>query len=48
MIHLCEIFGFMPMDMPFSVAPHLWGHTPEEAGDSMELAQLVIALPHKA
>lgn len=46
MIHLCEILGFMPMEMLFSTAPHLWGETLEEARDNMELAQLVVALPH--
>lgn len=46
MIHLCEILGFMPMDMLFSAAPHLWGRTPEEARDTMELAQQVVSLPH--
>jgi transcriptional regulator with XRE-family HTH domain len=46
MIHLCEILGFMPMEMLFSAAPHLWGRTPEEARDSMELTELVMALPH--
>ncbi len=25
MIHLCEILGFMPIDMIFEAAPHLWG-----------------------
>lgn len=46
MIHLCEILGFMPMEMLFSTAPHLWGETLEEARDNMELAQLVVSLPH--
>ncbi|WP_284276272.1 helix-turn-helix transcriptional regulator [Mesorhizobium huakuii] len=46
MIHLCEILGFMPMEMLFSAAPHLWGRTPEEARDTMELAQQVVSLPH--
>ncbi|RWO93346.1 MAG: hypothetical protein EOQ98_34270 [Mesorhizobium sp.] len=46
MIHLCEILGFMPMEMLFSAAPHLWGRTPEEARDSMELTELVVAPPH--
>lgn len=36
----------MPMEMLFSAAPHLWGRTPEEARDSMELAQQVVSLPH--
>ncbi|RWB25770.1 helix-turn-helix domain-containing protein [Mesorhizobium sp.] len=43
MIHLC---GFMPMEMLFSSAPHLWGRTPEEARDTVELAQQVVSLPH--
>ena len=46
MIHLCEFLGFMPMEMLFSAAPHLWGRTPEEARDTMELAQQVVSLPH--
>ncbi|MER8530718.1 helix-turn-helix transcriptional regulator [Mesorhizobium sp. M0814] len=46
MIHLCEILGFIPMEMLFSAAPHLWGRTPEEARDTMELAQQVVSLPH--
>lgn len=46
MIHLCEILGFMPIEMLFEAAPHLWGRTPEEAEDRLELAKLMAALPH--
>lgn len=46
MIHLCEILGFMPLEMIFEAAPHLLGRTPEEAADHLELAKLVLALPH--
>ncbi|RUV54587.1 transcriptional regulator, partial [Mesorhizobium sp. M1A.F.Ca.IN.022.02.1.1] len=46
MIHLCEILGFMPVEMLFAAAPHLWGQTPEEAEDRLELAKLMAALPH--
>ncbi len=46
MIHLCEILGFMPIEMLFEAAPHLWGRTPEEAEDRLELAKLMVDLPH--
>jgi transcriptional regulator with XRE-family HTH domain len=46
MIHLCEILGFMPIEMLFEAAPHLWGRTKEEAEDRLELAKLVASLPH--
>ncbi len=46
MIHLCEILGFMPLDMIYEAAPHLLGRTPEEASDHLALAKLVLALPH--
>lgn len=37
MIHLCELLGFMPIDMLYEAAPHLWGKTPEEAEDRKTL-----------
>jgi hypothetical protein len=46
MIHLCEILGFMPIEMLYEAAPHLWGQTPEEAEDRLELAKLMVDLPH--
>lgn len=46
LIHLCEIIGFMPLDMIFDAAPHLWGKTPEEAEDRLTLTKLVERLPH--
>ncbi|WP_426289740.1 helix-turn-helix transcriptional regulator (plasmid) [Ensifer adhaerens] len=46
LIHLCELMGFMPTDMIFATAPHLWGETPEEAEDRMKLTKLVERLPH--
>jgi len=33
-------------DMIYEAAPHLLGRTPEEAADHLELAKLVLALPH--
>ena len=45
MIHLCEILGFMPIDMIFEAAPHLWGRTPEEAEDCLTLARILRSLP---
>ncbi|ASY60762.1 putative transcriptional regulator (plasmid) [Sinorhizobium sp. CCBAU 05631] len=46
LIHLCEIMGFLPLDMIFETAPHLWGKTPEEAEDRRTLTTLVDCLPH--
>ena len=46
LIHLCEIMGFMPLDMIYDTAPHLWGKTPEEAEDRRTLTKLVEQLPH--
>lgn len=46
LIHLCEIMGFMPLDMIFETAPHLWGKTLEEAEDRLTLMKLVERLPH--
>ncbi|WP_245464627.1 MULTISPECIES: hypothetical protein [unclassified Mesorhizobium] len=34
------------MEMLLSAAPHLWGRTPEEARDTMELAQQVVSILH--
>ncbi len=48
MIHLCELLGFQPIDMLFAVAPHLYGRTPEEAKDHLELSHLTRGLPHEA
>jgi transcriptional regulator with XRE-family HTH domain len=45
LIHLCEIMGFMPLDMIFDTAPHLWGETLEEAEDRLTLMKLVEQLP---
>ncbi|MDX0537426.1 helix-turn-helix domain-containing protein [Sinorhizobium medicae] len=45
LIHLCEIMGFMPLDMIFNTAPHLWGKTLEEAEDRLTLMKLVEQLP---
>ncbi|NRP74917.1 hypothetical protein ILFOPFJJ_05840 [Ensifer psoraleae] len=45
LIHLCEIMGFMPLDMIFDTAPHLWGKTPEEAEDRRTLMKLIERLP---
>jgi len=47
LIHLCEIIGFMPLDMIFDAAPHLWGKTPEEAEDRKTLTKIVESLPHE-
>lgn len=46
LIHLCELMGFMPIDMIFETAPHLWGKTPEEAEDRRTLTRLIERLPH--
>lgn len=46
MIHLCEILGFMPIDMIFEAAPHLWGRTSEEAEDCLTLARILRRLPN--
>lgn len=48
MIHLCELLGFMPIDMIYAAAPHLYGRTPEEAKDHLELSHLIRGLPHEA
>ncbi|APG86407.1 hypothetical protein SAMCCGM7_pA0068 (plasmid) [Sinorhizobium americanum CCGM7] len=45
LIHLCEIMGFMPLDVIFDTAPHLWGKTPEEAEDRLTLTKLIERLP---
>lgn len=45
MIHRCELLGFMPTDMLFEVAPHLWGRTQEEAEDRRTLTKLIERLP---
>ncbi|MFC0810454.1 transcriptional regulator, partial [Ensifer sp. P24N7] len=45
-IHLCEIMGFMPLDIIFDTAPHLWVKTPEEAEDRKTLTKIVESLPH--
>jgi transcriptional regulator with XRE-family HTH domain len=45
MIHLCELLGFMPIDMLFEAAPHLWGRTQEEAEDRRTLTKLIERLP---
>ena len=45
MIHLCELLGFMPIDMLFEVAPHLWGRTQEEAEDRRTLTKLIDRRP---
>ncbi|WP_041409828.1 helix-turn-helix transcriptional regulator [Sinorhizobium fredii] len=45
LIHLCEIMGFMPLDMIFDTAPHLWGKTPEEAEERRTLTRLIERLP---
>ncbi|MDJ1638665.1 helix-turn-helix domain-containing protein [Rhizobium rhizogenes] len=47
MIHVCEILGFMPMEMIFNASPSLWGGTMEEAQDRLDLAMLVCTLPSK-
>ncbi|MFC3221352.1 helix-turn-helix domain-containing protein [Tianweitania populi] len=47
MIHLCELLGFMPIDMIFEAAPHLYGRTHEEAEDHRKLSQLIRNLPHE-
>lgn len=46
MIHLCELLGFMPTDMLYEAAPHLWGKTPEEAEDRVTLTKLIERMPH--
>ncbi|MBC2887660.1 helix-turn-helix domain-containing protein [Ochrobactrum sp. CM-21-5] len=46
MIHACEVLGFMPIEMLFDAAPYLWGDNEEEAKDRLELAKLVVGLPH--
>ena len=46
LIHICEVLGFMPIDMLFAAAPHLWGENEEEASDRVELAKLITNLPH--
>jgi transcriptional regulator with XRE-family HTH domain len=48
MIHLCELLGFQPIDMLYAAAPHLYGRTPEEAKDNLELSRLTRNLPHDA
>lgn len=48
LIHLCELMGFMPIDMIFEAAPHLWGKTPEEAEERRTLTRLIELLPPDA
>ncbi len=43
---LQELMGFMPIDMIFETAPHLWGKTPEEAEHRLTLTKLIERLPH--
>jgi len=45
LIHLCELMGFMPIEMIFEAAPHLWGKTPEEAEERRTLTRLIERLP---
>lgn len=47
MIHLCELLGFTPIEMLFPAAPHLYGHTLEEAEDRLKLTRLIDQLPHQ-
>jgi hypothetical protein len=37
--------GFMPLDVIFDIAPHLWGTTEEEAEDRLTLMKLIEQLP---
>lgn len=46
MIHLSELLGFLPMEMIHSAAPYLYGRTPEEADDRVELMRLIDDLPN--
>lgn len=45
MVHLAEILDFMPIELVYTAAPHLWGEDAQEAEDRFKLARLVIALP---
>ena len=45
MIHASEVLGFMPMDMIYDAAPHLWGNDKEEAQTRFELCRLIAKLP---
>ncbi|GGG13021.1 transcriptional regulator [Rhizobium wenxiniae] len=46
MIHLCELLDILPIDIISVVAPHLYGRTPEEAKDYVELTHIIRNLPH--
>ena len=48
MIHASEVLGFLPMDMIYDAAPHLWGKDEQEAQDRLELYKLITRLPHGA
>ncbi|MBW9064647.1 hypothetical protein JNB71_15105 [Rhizobium herbae] len=45
MIHLCELLGFMPIDMLFEAGPASVGKTQEEADDRRTLTKLIERLP---
>jgi transcriptional regulator with XRE-family HTH domain len=46
LIHLCELLDVLPIDILSEVAPHLYGRTPEEAKDYVELTRIIRDLPH--
>lgn len=45
MIQLCELLGFMPIEMIYEAAPHLWGQDAEDAAKNLRMAKLVMDLP---
>lgn len=47
MVHLCELLGFMPIEMIFEAAPHLWGNSAEDAANNLKMAKLVMELPEE-
>jgi transcriptional regulator with XRE-family HTH domain len=47
MIQLCELLGFMPIEMIFEAAPHLWGKSAEDAANNLKMAKLVMELPEE-
>ncbi|OWV96869.1 helix-turn-helix transcriptional regulator [Rhizobium sp. R693] len=44
-LHLCEVLGIFPDDLLFDAAPHLWGHTREEALERRRITKMIQALP---
>lgn len=47
MIQLCELLGFMPIEMLYEAAPHLWGSNESDAANNLKMAKLVMELPEE-